>query len=165
MPASRTNHQDFLPTSFPVKTRAGIFTLQLTKKGLYGLKFPPARVRREPGSAGKTVRLAGKMLRDYFAGVPVDFSRLKFDWTGLSPFESKVLRVLLRVPYGVRISYGELARRAGNPGAARAVGHVMRRNRLPIFLPCHRVIQSSGKLGGYGPGLKWKRFLLTLESK
>ena len=74
-----------------------------------------------------------------------------------------MLEELARVPYGEVVSYGELARRAGNPKAARAVGMTMNRNRIPIVLPCHRVVGANGSLVGYAGGLDRKRFLLELE--
>jgi methylated-DNA-[protein]-cysteine S-methyltransferase len=75
-----------------------------------------------------------------------------------------VLRELARVPYGETTTYGALANRVGHPRAARAVGTVMHRNRIPIVLPCHRVVGSTGDLTGYAGGLDRKRMLLELES-
>ena len=74
-----------------------------------------------------------------------------------------VLRQLARVPYGELTTYGTLAARAGRPRAARAVGTVMNRNPVPIVLPCHRVVGSTGSLVGYAGGLDRKRTLLALE--
>ncbi|NQU05275.1 MAG: methylated-DNA--[protein]-cysteine S-methyltransferase [Calditrichaeota bacterium] len=74
-----------------------------------------------------------------------------------------VWKSLVEVPFGETISYGELAKRAGSPRAARAVGAAMARNPIPILVPCHRVITSSGKLGGFGGGLDMKRWLLRHE--
>ena len=70
---------------------------------------------------------------------------------------------MLKIPYGKTISYGELARRIGQPTASRAVGMANHRNPLAIFIPCHRVIGADGSLTGYGGGLEVKRFLLDLE--
>ncbi len=80
-------------------------------------------------------------------------------------FEKKVYRALRKVPTGKVISYGELAERAGYPGAARAVGSAMRKNRLPIVIPCHRVIPATGGIGEYSAGKQWKRWLLEYEKK
>ncbi len=74
-----------------------------------------------------------------------------------------MLGQLARVPYGETTTYGALAARVGRPRAARAVGTVMNRNRIPIVLPCHRVIGASGDLVGYGGGLDKKVALLELE--
>ena len=75
----------------------------------------------------------------------------------------RVLQELARIPFGETATYGELAERAGNPKAARAVGMTMNRNRIPIVLPCHRVIGSNGSLVGYAGGLDRKVALLRLE--
>jgi methylated-DNA-[protein]-cysteine S-methyltransferase len=80
------------------------------------------------------------------------------------PFRRRVLETLHReVGRGETVTYGALARRAGNPKAARAVGTTMNRNRIPIVLPCHRVVGSNGSLVGYAGGLDTKRYLLELE--
>ncbi|OFW01692.1 MAG: XRE family transcriptional regulator [Acidobacteria bacterium RIFCSPLOWO2_02_FULL_68_18] len=81
-----------------------------------------------------------------------------------TPFEERVWRELCRIPYGRTISYAELASRVGSPGAQRAVGRANGMNRIAIVIPCHRVVNSDGKLGGYGGGLWRKHWLLGLES-
>ncbi|MFB3785287.1 MAG: methylated-DNA--[protein]-cysteine S-methyltransferase [bacterium] len=78
-------------------------------------------------------------------------------------FQVKVWETLCRIPYGQVITYGELAVQAGYPRAARAVGMAMARNRIPIIVPCHRVIATNGQLGGFGCGVEVKRALLWLE--
>uniref|UniRef100_A0A7V3PTR6 methylated-DNA--[protein]-cysteine S-methyltransferase n=1 Tax=candidate division WOR-3 bacterium TaxID=2052148 RepID=A0A7V3PTR6_UNCW3 len=88
---------------------------------------------------------------------------LKFDMSGLSKFAQMVLGECVRIKFGEVMTYQELARRAGVPGAARAVGQVMAHNRFCIFFPCHRVIASHGELGGFTGGLNLKRRLLELE--
>lgn len=80
-----------------------------------------------------------------------------------SAFERAVWDELLRIPYGHTASYGSIARRVGQQGAARAVGRANGRNRIAIAIPCHRVIEASGDLHGYGGGLHRKRYLLELE--
>lgn len=80
-----------------------------------------------------------------------------------SPFQQRVWRQLLEIPYGDTLSYGELASLIGRPGAARAVGAANGRNPIPIIIPCHRVIGSTGTLVGYGGGLRIKSRLLALE--
>lgn len=82
---------------------------------------------------------------------------------GGSPFFRSVYRKLAALPGGATVSYGELARRCGAPGASRAVGNAMARNPLPLVVPCHRVLASQG-LGGYGGGLELKRLLLQREA-
>lgn len=80
-----------------------------------------------------------------------------------SDFEKEVWNELLKIPYGETLSYGEIAKRIGKKGAARAVGKACGRNKLGIVIPCHRVIGSSGKLTGFAGGLEVKKKLLKLE--
>lgn len=81
------------------------------------------------------------------------------------PFHRKVYRALCKVPAGKTVTYAELAKRVGSPGAARAVGQAMARNPWPIIIPCHRVVAGNGKLGGYSGrgGVATKRALLAIE--
>ncbi len=105
---------------------------------------------------------ARRQLDEYFEGQRQRFE-LPLDIDSLAEFNRRVLDELARVPYGEVVTYGELAARSARPRAARAVGTVMNRNPLPIVLPCHRVIGSTGKLVGYGGGLERKEALLRLE--
>lgn len=104
-----------------------------------------------------------KQLRAYFAGELRDFE-LPLAAQG-TPFQQGVWRELRAIPYGETISYGELARRVGQPAAARAVGLANGRNPIAIVVPCHRVIGANGSLTGYGGGLARKRWLLAHESR
>ncbi|MFW3145781.1 MAG: methylated-DNA--[protein]-cysteine S-methyltransferase [Thermoplasmatota archaeon] len=94
-------------------------------------------------------------------------SGLKLDMEGISDFRKRVYTELRKVPFGDVITYGELARRAGSPGGARAVGQAMNSNPFLLVVPCHRVVASKGNakyaLGGFGAGLDVKRVLLHLE--
>ncbi len=116
------------------------------------------RVLRSP----RTVDRAHRELDEYFEGQRRSFD-LTVDLRALPPFTITVLEELARVPYGQTTTYGDLARRVGHPRAARAVGTVMHRNRIPIVLPCHRVVGSTGELTGYAGGLEVKQRLLELE--
>jgi methylated-DNA-[protein]-cysteine S-methyltransferase len=116
------------------------------------------RVLRAPRALDETRR----ELDDYLAGNRTAFD-LRLDLRSLTGFTLSVLTELEKVPYGQTATYGELAERAGNPRAARAVGMVMNRNPIPIVLPCHRIVGSSGQLVGYGGGLERKERLLRLE--
>ncbi len=102
-------------------------------------------------------------LRRYFGGERVDFGDVKIDLTDHCPFHAKVLAAAQRIPHGTLVTYDELARMAGSPRAARAAGSAMAANDTPIIVPCHRVIASGGKIGGFGGGPEWKRELLRLE--
>jgi methylated-DNA-[protein]-cysteine S-methyltransferase len=91
------------------------------------------------------------------------YSPVPIDICGLSEFQTKVLEALQKVPRGDVRTYAWLARRAGRPGAARAVGNTMARNPVPVLIPCHRVVPSSGGVGNYGLGASRKRELLSRE--
>ncbi len=116
------------------------------------------RVLRSPRSVAGVRR----ELDEYFEGRRRAFD-LTLDLRAVPEFTLQVLRELARVPYGETTTYGELAARVGHPRSARAVGTVMNRNRIPIVLPCHRVVGSSGDLTGYAGGLDRKVTLLELE--
>lgn len=125
-------------------------------------EFPDLRPAQ--GRADEAMR----QLSEYFAGRRKHFD-LPLDLHG-TPFQMEVLAALQRIPYGQTRSYLELARLTGRRGGARAVGQVVRRNRVPIVVPCHRIIAADGTLGGYGgrwvasgPYVDAKRFLLELE--
>lgn len=115
-----------------------------------------------PNHAHPLVRQALRQLREYFAGRRQDFD-LPLE-TGGTPFQERVWRALLKIPYGKTRSYAEIARAIRAPKAVRAVGTANGSNMLPIVVPCHRVISTGGGLGGYGGGLAVKRLLLELES-
>jgi methylated-DNA-[protein]-cysteine S-methyltransferase len=124
------------------------------------------RVGPEPGwehSARGPVGEAIRQLRDYFAGRRTGFD-LPLSPEG-TPFQLAVWRQLQDIPYGGTISYGELARRVGNPKASRAVGAANGANPIPIVIPCHRVIGADGRLTGFGGGLPVKEALLALEAR
>jgi methylated-DNA-[protein]-cysteine S-methyltransferase len=104
-----------------------------------------------------------RQLGEYFAGKRKEFS-LPLDMRGTA-FQKNVWEALLAIPFGETRSYGQLAKQLGNPNATRAVGAANGRNPLPIIVPCHRVIGSSGKLTGFGGGLETKAQLLSLEQK
>jgi methylated-DNA-[protein]-cysteine S-methyltransferase len=116
-----------------------------------------------PGSRAEAILdAAEQQLRALFRGDLQAFE-LPLDLGGATVFQRAVLLACFQVPYGQVVSYGELARRAGFPGAARAVGQVMARNPLPLVIPCHRVIASDGGLTGFGGGLPLKERLLAME--
>ncbi|HEY3434721.1 MAG TPA: methylated-DNA--[protein]-cysteine S-methyltransferase [Solirubrobacterales bacterium] len=98
----------------------------------------------------------------YFAG-KLDHFDLPLDWRLSSGFRQRVLRAIDRIPYGQTRSYTEMARKAGNERAVRAAGTACGSNPIPLVVPCHRVLRTSGALGGYGGGLPMKQALLELE--
>ena len=108
------------------------------------------------------LREAARQLGEYFRGERRDFL-LPLDLMG-TPFQLRVWRALLRIPYAETRNYADLAREIGSPSAARAVGSANGANPVAIIVPCHRVIASGGDLGGYSAGLDFKKKLLALES-
>lgn len=172
-----------------IKTKFGIFYLEATRRGIARLNFPSGNTmrsviaRRSEGSTKqsqyrdclaslamtakikKYIKKTCHLLKKYLSGKATDFSQIKIDFSGYSNFEKRVLKALAQTRNGETLTYAELARRAASPRASRAVGTVMRKNRLPIILPCHRVLRTGGALGGYSQGLAWKKRLLELEKR
>jgi len=155
-----------------VETPVGELLVAASDRGLAAISFDPdpddklERFARIAGPrvlrSARAVDRARRELDGYFAGRLRRFD-LALDFRALPPFTVTVLRELARVRYGETTTYGELARRVGRPRAARAVGTVLHHNRIPIVLPCHRVVGATGGLVGYAGGLDLKRRLLELE--
>jgi methylated-DNA-[protein]-cysteine S-methyltransferase len=155
-----------------VDSPLGTLLVAATGRGLCRIGYDPEPAREEEQLArGYGVRVlrvpravddARRQLDDYFEGRRQAFD-LGIDLTAVGDFHREVLAQLARVPYGELTTYGALAERAGHAGAARAVGTAMNRNPIPIVLPCHRVVGSTGKLVGYAGGLERKEQLLRLE--
>jgi methylated-DNA-[protein]-cysteine S-methyltransferase len=106
----------------------------------------------------------GKLQR-YFAGVPTDFSAVPLDLSGVLPFPRRLYEEMLTLRWGETLTYGELAGRVGAAGAAQAVGQAMGANPIPVIIPCHRVLASQNKLGGFSApgGGRTKLRLLEME--
>jgi O-6-methylguanine DNA methyltransferase len=122
------------------------------------------RFRVACGPKGITaIGLAADKRTDIKAAAGRAYNPVPVDLSGLSEFQLKVLGLLQRVPRGEVRTYAELARKAGRPGAARAVGNTMARNPVPLLVPCHRVVPASGGIGNYGLGKARKRELLRRE--
>ncbi|GAA3231696.1 methylated-DNA--[protein]-cysteine S-methyltransferase [Actinocorallia longicatena] len=155
-----------------LQTPIGPLLLAETENGLVNVHFhahdPSRQVARlaeslalRPVRGGLCEPIA--QLSDYFAGDLKEFS-LPLDWRLSAGFNRRILELLYaRVPYGQTASYGDLARWSGEPGASRAVGAAMGSNPLPVVVACHRVLNSTGDLGGFGGGRETKRLLLALE--
>ena len=150
-----------------IDSPVGPLLLVADDAGLRQIQFVNGRHRARPEPAWKEDRGPHRetirQLRDYFAGELEEFD-LPLAPEG-TPFQLQVWKRLCDIQYGQTISYGELARRIGNPNASRAVGLANGSNPIPIVIPCHRVIGSNGKLTGYGGGLPIKEKLLALEQK
>jgi len=133
--------------------------IDLVEPGAPQTGVPAGALRRKPPfRAGSPPA----RLREYFVDgrAPLD---LEVAPESSSEFDRRVWQILRAVPAGKTVTYGELARRAGYPGAARAVGGAMARNPIPIVIPCHRVVGETGSMQGYGLGLWRKRWLLDHE--
>ena len=141
-----------------IDTPVGRLTLCADETGICEVKFGAQSSRAD---ASGLLDQAQWELEEYFAGRRRAFSvPLSIHGT---PFQEKVWRALMEIPYGQTVSYGELARRVGNEKACRAVGMANHTNRIPIIIPCHRVVGANGRLTGYAGGLDIKRRLLETE--
>ena len=121
------------------------------------------RLGSEVHQGSDFTKYAKQQILDYLEGKSqsLDFPVIHLN----SPFRRKVLEAERSIPYGETRSYGEVAQMVNNPNASRAVGSANAENPLPLYFPCHRIITSNGKLGGFGGGLNVKQFLLDLETK
>jgi len=150
-----------------IDSPVGKLKLVASDKGLAGVLWeredaPRVALRGLAADEQHPVLLeAERQLGEYFAGKRKTFS-VALDMQG-TRFQKEVWQALLAIPFGETRSYGELAKRLGNPRATRAVGAANGRNPISIIVPCHRVIGSTGKLTGFGGGLENKAHLLSLE--
>jgi methylated-DNA-[protein]-cysteine S-methyltransferase len=106
-----------------------------------------------------------RRLQAYARGLPADFRDVRIDPGRLSAFQQRVVRGCRQIPHGKTLSYGQLAAEAGSPGAARAVGNCLAANRIPLVIPCHRVLRADGRPGAFSApgGTRTKKRLLALE--
>jgi O-6-methylguanine DNA methyltransferase len=146
---------------FVASTNKGLCMVDfLTSKGIFLKELRkqfPGEVVRDDRKNQKVLR----QLKKYLKGELKNFD-CPLDMRGTS-FEKKVWAALKRIPYGRTRSYKDIAKSIGHPKAFRAVGNANGRNPIPLIIPCHRVIESNGGLGGFGHGLKVKARLLNLE--
>ncbi|MCD1294568.1 6-O-methylguanine DNA methyltransferase [Methanocella sp. CWC-04] len=103
-----------------------------------------------------------KDLEEYFDTGKIDMSKYRTDLSGLTEFEKRVLKATSDIPPGKTMAYSEVAKAAGNPGAARAVGNVLAKNPFPVIIPCHRVV-AKNSIGGFTGDINVKIALLKLE--
>ena len=152
----------------------GAFFVGVSARGVVALSFAESedrfrnwlqhRVRatlvREPSKLREVI----SQVLDYLEGRRKDFT-FEYDLRSLTPFQHNVLTTVQKIPRGEYLTYGDLARRIGKPGAARAVGQALGSNPIPILIPCHRVLAADGSLGGYSGrgGVRTKEALLRLE--
>lgn len=131
------------------------------------------RIARQEGLSTREIKLTDwspllrRRLIQYADREPVDFSDVELNWPDvMTPFRKRVIAQTRRIPWGMTKTYGEIAELAESPRAARAVGTAMAENRFPIVIPCHRVVASGGRIGGFSApqGVSLKRQLLAVES-
>ncbi|MFQ6132224.1 MAG: methylated-DNA--[protein]-cysteine S-methyltransferase [Armatimonadota bacterium] len=156
--------------AFP--TQAGWVFVEATERGVCRCGLPQKTWREAVDGARsngawlrasrRVLRLVEREMRRYLSGERLEFSA-PVDLSGLTPFQRQVLEETRKIPYGETATYGEIARRVGRPGAARAVGQALGSNPVAIIIPCHRVVGANGRLTGFGGGLEWKQMLLDLE--
>ena len=157
-----------------VRTPLGPMIAAATSRGVCLLEFTDRRMlEAQLDTLGRRLKLPlvpgehplleqlERELAEYFAGRRREFEVALH--VGGSPFQERVWRELLRIPFGETRSYQDVARKVGSPEAVRAVGTANGMNRIAIVIPCHRVVNKGGKLGGYGGGLWRKQRLLALE--
>ena len=154
-----------------IQSPVGKLKLVASREGLVAILWgrdSPSKVDVELGEMRNDERNpvlleTERQLNGYFAGRRREFS-LRLDMRG-TRFQKDVWEALLAIPYGETRSYGQIAKLIGRPSASRAVGAANGQNPIPIVVPCHRVIGSTGKLTGFGGGLDVKEKLLGIESE
>lgn len=142
----------------------GYITLIASESGLKRLLIAQKGTESDQPGSDFLESVKSKLQR-YFDGEVVDFTTITLDWSGFSEFYKKVWQRVMEIPHGKTASYNDIAIALDNKKAVRAVGMANGKNPIPIIVPCHRVIASSGKLQGYYYGLDMKKYLLSLESK
>jgi methylated-DNA-[protein]-cysteine S-methyltransferase len=170
----RAEAEELLDVAYArVDSPFGSLTVAATRAGLVSLSFPeePAEATLERLAARVSPRIleaprrldpVRRELEEYFSGRRRRFE-LALDWSLVGPFARRVLGATAAIPYGGKLTYSEVAGRAGSPRGSRAAGNALGSNPIPIVIPCHRVLRGSGLLGGYRGGLERKRWLLELE--
>jgi methylated-DNA-[protein]-cysteine S-methyltransferase len=154
-------------------TDIGWFGILGSEKGLVSITLPQHSAQEALKLLGDSLSRATyspilfsdltEHLKRYFSGHKVTFPD-ELDLSEATTFQRQVWQITRLIPYGETRSYAWVAEQIGKPKAVRAVGQALARNRLPIIIPCHRVVNSDGKLGGYSGGLEMKRRLLHLEA-
>ena len=143
--------------------KEGVVKISFSTESLQELeKYCQKHLGSEIHQGSDFTKYAKQQILDYLEGKSqsLDFPVIHLN----SPFRKKVLEVERNIPYGETRSYGEVAKMVNNPRASRAVGSANAENPLPLYFPCHRIITSNGKLGGFGGGLNVKQYLLDLEA-
>ena len=144
-----------------VRTPIGVLNITASEEAIYTVQLSNDNSILPEEKPSTLTATACAQITNYFSGKLQAFDLpLAFEGTD---FQQQVWLELLNIPYGKTISYGELAEKIGNKKSVRAVGAANGKNRIPIIVPCHRVIAANGKLQGFALGLDVKRYLLNLE--
>ena len=146
------------------ESKAGWLKIVASEKGLKAISFvknPQSALAKRTTPSDLTLKTKWQ-LEEYFDGRRTEFT-VPLDLQG-TPFQKKVWKALLSIPYGRTMAYSDVARKIGSPKAARAIGMANNRNPVTIVVPCHRVIGKDGDLVGYGGGLSKKVLLLSIEN-
>ncbi len=146
-----------------INTPRGVFLVVFSSAGLFEINFPGFQRDPELDYACLPWPNLADDLNLYFQGKQVAFRGYPLDLSDYPLFVKAVLREVRKIPYGQVISYRRAAELAGSPFAWRAAGQALKSNRHPLIIPCHRVISSSGKAGGFSGPCGWKEMLLQLE--
>ena len=159
-------------------TKWGYFGLAGTKSALYRTQLPGAEpkkiesrlLKNLPGAQFNETffKILQEQIAAYFEGSCVNFSPdIPVVLDGFGGFSREVLTACRDIEFGKRITYAGLAKKAGRPAASRAVGNALAKNPLPLIIPCHRVLRTDGKMGGFSApgGISFKKRLLTFEQK
>lgn len=160
------------------KTKWGYFGLAGTKSVICRTQLPGPEYKQVESRLLKNLpeaqfdktyfKMLQKQIAAYFEGSCINFnSNIPIILDGLGVFSQKVLTTCRKIEFGQKISYAGLAKKAGRPAASRAVGNALAKNPLPLIIPCHRVLRTDGKMGGFSTpgGISLKRKMLTLEQK
>jgi O-6-methylguanine DNA methyltransferase len=156
----------------PIQTEFGVFCAGYSEAGLAALDFPDAAAAYEtpelsarvPKSITAWHELTGEALNSILAGqAPKRFP--PFDLSAGTDFQQRVWKALQQIAFGQTRTYAEIAASINNPRAVRAVGGACGANPIPVLIPCHRVLASHNKIGGFSGGLNWKRILLECEGR
>ncbi|OPY77076.1 MAG: Methylated-DNA--protein-cysteine methyltransferase [Syntrophorhabdus sp. PtaU1.Bin153] len=139
-----------------------VISLDIREEGFYEAKKAVSSCYPDAVESSVVFKTLRTLLDRYLRGIPVDFN-VEVDLSSRGTFDQRVLSELRNIPHGEVRSYGWLAAKLGDRGAARAVGQALKRNPIPIIIPCHRVIRGDGDLGGYSMGIRIKERLLHLE--
>ena len=146
-----------------INTPRGVFLVKFSPAGIYEINFPGLRHEPDITCSELPWPKLDHDLNLYFQGTWVAFEGYPLDLSGYPTFVTAVLMEVSKVPYGHVITYRQAAELAGSPLAWRAAGQALKSNRHPLVIPCHRVISSSGKTGGFSGPRGWKEMLLQLE--